>query len=58
MEVLKQIALPIAHVVTLVCCANDKIMCLKNRRDVARAIVLVCFSHKALRTTVVVFNFI
>ena len=31
--VLKKIALPIAHVVALVCCPNDEIVCLKNRRD-------------------------
>ena len=50
--VLKKIALPITHVVALVCCANDEIVCLKNRRDVprdvardvARAIALLCFT--------------
>ena len=34
--VLKKIALPIAHVVALVCCGNDEIVCLKNRHDVTR----------------------
>ena len=48
--VFKKIALPIAlaYVLTLVCCVNDEIVCLKNRRDVARdiarAIALVCLS--------------
>ena len=48
-NILKKIALPIiVHVVALVYCPNDEIVCLKNRRDVARdvarAIALVCFT--------------
>ena len=44
--VLKKIAVPIAFVVALVCCADDEVhvVCLKNRRDVARSIASVCFT--------------
>ena len=34
----------IALAVALVCCANNEIVCLKNRRDVPRVIALVCFT--------------
>ena len=53
---LKMIVLPIAlaYVVALVCFSNDPIVCLKNRRDVARdiarhlawVIALVCFTRE------------
>ena len=46
--VLKMIALPIAHVVALVCFTNVEMVCLKNQRDiardVARVIALVCLA--------------
>ena len=52
------IALPIAlaHVVALVCFGNDQIVCLKNRRDVARevarVIALVCLFYSLVQRPV------